>query len=327
MSTPIRQRWLLVLLVAAGQLLVLLVASVWLVNWLHFAVNRIITEAVTAAGGSPRAMEVGQRAVDAISQQAQLIAITLTVVVVLFSMLLTSAIVRRYENRLAHINENLEDLVDIRSRALMKSRHAVIFGLAKLAESRDDQTGRHLERIRHYVLILARELAKSRSELTEQFIETLADTSSLHDIGKVGIPDSVLLDPGTLSSEQREIIRKHPLIGGDTLLAIRKVWGDDEFLVTACEIAFSHHERWDGKGYPFGLSGETIPLAGRIVALADVYDALTTRRIYKRAMTHDETRSIILSESGSQFDPAVVQAFAVREGEFRAALVAQAANG
>lgn len=218
---------------------------------------------------------------------------------------------------MARINEGLEQQVETRS--------AVIFGLAKLAESRDDQTGEHLDRIRQYVLILAREMANTHPEITPEFIETLAETSSLHDIGKVGIPDSVLLNPGKLTDEQRKVIRKHPLIGGDTLLAIKQRWGDDPFLVTACEVAFSHHERWDGTGYPFGLAGEDIPLAGRIVALADVYDALTSRRVYKDAMTHEQASRIILAGEGTHFDPAVVRAFVNQEAAFKKILTAGAA--
>src|SRR5262249_9773297 len=135
--------------------------------------------------------------------------------------------------------------------------------------------------------------------------------------GKVGIPDSILLSPKKLTPEQRAIIQKHPLIGGDTLLAIRKVWGDDPFLVTACEIAFAHHEKWDGSGYPFGLAGENIPLAARIVALADVYDALTTKRVYKDAMSHEQARAVILAGEGSHFDPKVVEAFRRSDADFR----------
>lgn len=306
----IRSRWLLVALVAAGQLLALLTAAVWLVNWLNIAVSQRIQAAIAAPAGDSATI------IDQFNKQVQMIALTLTGIVVLFSTLLTSAIVRRYENRLAKINEHLEELVEVRSQALIKSHSAVIFGLAKLAESRDDQTGQHLERIRKYVAILARQMARTNPQLDHAFIDTLIETSSLHDIGKVGIPDAVLLSPNRLTDEERQIIRKHPLIGGDTLLAIKQVWGDDPFLVTACEIAFAHHERWDGKGYPFGLAGQTIPLAARIVALADVYDALTTRRVYKQPMTHDQAAAIIVAEAGGQFDPAVVDAFKATAAEF-----------
>ncbi len=234
-----------------------------------------------------------------------------------FSALATLAITNRYESKLVHINQNLELLVERRSHALRKTRDAVIFGLAKLAESRDDDTGEHLDRIRVYTRILAEELAALDPTLTNEFISTLGVASSLHDIGKVGVPDAVLLKEGPLTPREREIIEYHPLIGGDCLLAMKERLGDDDFLETACEIAFGHHERWDGTGYPFGLSGEQIPLAARIVALADVYDALTTKRSYKPAFSHEAARRIILDGRGKHFDPRVVDAFLATEARFR----------
>ncbi len=229
----------------------------------------------------------------------------------------TVGVVRRYESRLIMENEKLEALVRRRSAALLKTRDAVIFGLARLAESRDDQTGHHLERIRQYVRVLACELSRKYPELTPEYIRLLELTSALHDVGKVGVPDAVLLKPGPLDADELEIMRKHPLIGGDCLLAVKQRLGDDDFLETACEIAFAHHEHWDGSGYPFGLAGEDIPLSARIVALADVYDALTTRRVYKEAMSHEQAREIIVAASGRQFDPDVVAAFLAREDDFR----------
>ena len=143
----------------------------------------------------------------------------------------------------------------------------------------------------------------------------------------VRIPAAVLLKPGRLSDHERERIQRHTTIGGDTLLALKRRWGDDPFLVTACEIAFAHHERYDGTGYPFGLEGDVIPLSARIVALADVYDALTCERVYKRAMRHDEAREAILDKRGTHFDPMVVDAFLEREEGFRRVLEAERAGG
>ncbi|MCA9296019.1 MAG: HD domain-containing protein [Phycisphaerales bacterium] len=279
--------------------------------------------AVHSLNPLPATLLVVHRSTDVQAEVAPVIrtirAVTLLIsgVIVLSSVLLTIAIVRRYENRLAHVNDNLHKLVDMRSRALLKSRSAVIEGLAKLAESRDDETGQHLERIKRYVRILGDELVHTHDELTPELVDTIEETSALHDIGKVGIPDSVLLSHDQLSEDQRTVIEKHPLIGGDTLLAVRRQWGDDAFLVTACEIIFAHHERWDGAGYPFGLAGDMIPIAARIVALADVYDALTSRRTYKDALTHDEAREIIVQGSGTHFDPEVVRAFTARDEDFR----------
>ena len=134
-------------------------------------------------------------------------------------------------------------------------------------------------------------------------------TAALHDIGKVGIPDAVLKKPGKLTDEERKIMNSHTTIGGDTLIAVRQQWEQDEFLRTAAEIALAHHEKWDGSGYPYGRSGDTIGLSARIVAVADVYDALTSERVYKKAMPHEKAKGIIVEGSGAHFDPLVVEAF------------------
>jgi response regulator RpfG family c-di-GMP phosphodiesterase len=256
--------------------------------------------------------------IDEFTGRIRMIGIGVTVGLTILLAMTTYSIVNRYENRMAYINENLEELVQKRSRALLQSRSAVILGLAKLAESRDDETGRHLERIRRYVEILGRYMLRKHPEVNRDFADTIVETSALHDIGKVGVPDQVLLKAGPLTDDEREQIKRHTTIGGDTLLAVKQRWGDDTFLVTACEIAFAHHERWDGGGYPFGLKGDMIPLSARIVALADVYDALTTKRVYKEAMSHDAARDAIVSASGAQFDPDVVDAFVATEDQFRA---------
>jgi putative two-component system response regulator len=201
----------------------------------------------------------------------------------------------------------------------LESRDVVIFSLAKLAEARDTDTGAHLERIREYSLILARHLStlpKFASLVDGDYIQLLYLTSPLHDIGKVGIPDSVLLKPDRLTPEEFEIMKKHVLIGGRTLEAALEMHPRAKYLQVARDIAFTHHERFDGSGYPYGLRGEAIPLCGRIVALSDVYDALTTRRIYKPAYTHEVARGIILDGRGTHFDPDVVDAFVANENQF-----------
>ena len=228
------------------------------------------------------------------------------------------SILERYDNRLARMNENLKMIVQKRTASLTKTRNAIIFGLAKLAESRDNDTGEHLERIRIYVTILAENLAQSLDDIDVEFISNLGLASSLHDIGKVGIPDAILLKPGRLTPDERIVIEEHPVIGGDCLRAIQRRLGSDDFLQMAREIAYHHHERWDGKGYPHRLRAEAIPLAARIVAIADVYDALTTKRPYKSPMTHEESRKIIVAGRGTQFDPQLVDAFLECEDEFRA---------
>jgi len=198
-------------------------------------------------------------------------------------------------------------------------RDAIVFALAKLSESRDDDTGKHLERICRYVEIIATELKRTRDDLDDDWVRTVSVTAALHDIGKVGIPDAVLCKPGRLTDDEHKVIQRHATIGGDTLLAIKQRWADDAFLVTATEIAFAHHEKWDGSGYPFGLARDDISLAARIVAVADVYDALTSARCYKKAMPHDQAVGIITDGAGSHFDPDVVDAFLAVQEKIRVA--------
>jgi putative two-component system response regulator len=155
---------------------------------------------------------------------------------------------------------------------------------------------------------LGRHLAEAL-DMDARTVELIALGGRLHDIGKVGVPDAVLRKPGKLTDEERGIIQKHTTIGGDALLAIKQRWKDDTFLRTATEIAFAHHEWWDGNGYPFGLSSEDIALSARIVAVADVYDALTSKRVYKPGMSHEEACRIIVEGAGTQFDPAIVGVF------------------
>lgn len=225
-------------------------------------------------------------------------------------------VVRRYDDRLRRINGQLERRVEQRTRALRKTRDAVIFGLAKLAESRDTDTGEHLERIRTYSNLLAEQMQRDGIDLDHKLVRNLGLASSLHDIGKVGVADRVLLKPGRLDPEERAEMQTHAARGGDCLAAIGERLGEDDFLQLAKEIAYAHHEKWDGTGYPAGLSGEGIPIAARIVAVADVYDALRSRRPYKESMPHAKARSILLEGSGGHFDPVVIEAFVACEQEF-----------
>jgi putative two-component system response regulator len=191
--------------------------------------------------------------------------------------------------------------------------------MAKLAESRDPETGAHLERVRGYCRVLTQQLAsldKFTDQINSEYIRLIYQTSPLHDIGKVGIPDSVLLKPGRLSDREFEIMKEHTTIGAQTLNAALQQFPGIDFLEMARDIALTHHERWDGSGYPRKLAGEQIPLCGRIMALADVYDALTSKRVYKAAYGHEIARAIIVDEIGRQFDPDVVQAFSGSEADF-----------
>lgn len=201
----------------------------------------------------------------------------------------------------------------------LESRDLTIFSLAKLAESRDTDTGAHLERIREYCRILSKELTRTSrygNDIDGDYVQLIYLTSPLHDIGKVGIPDNVLLKPGRLTPDEFSIMKQHTVIGGNTLAAAAKAHPEAKFLSMAKDVAFTHHERFDGKGYPYGLSGSQIPLCGRITAIADVYDALTSKRVYKPEYSHETSRDIILDSRGTQFDPYLVDVFLSCEEQF-----------
>ncbi len=201
----------------------------------------------------------------------------------------------------------------------LESREVTIFAMAKLAESRDPETGEHLERIQEYCAAITDVLAKEQKpeyQIPPGFRKTIYLASSLHDIGKLGVPDSVLLKPGRLTNREFEIMKTHTIVGANALNASINKYPDVDFLVMARDIAQSHHERFDGTGYPDALAGQNIPLPSRIVALADVYDALISKRVYKNAFRHDVARQIIVEESETHFDPEIVAAFLCCEDRF-----------
>ena len=226
---------------------------------------------------------------------------------------------RAFDDNIA-LQKSLEIKVVERTIEIEQTRDLAMFGFAKLAEHRDPETGGHLERIREYTRTLAVQLQKSgpyRNMVDDAFIMTIQRASPLHDIGKVGIPDAILLKPGRLTTAEFEIMKQHAVIGGWTLEESEKrLTVNSSFLHMAKEIAYCHHEKWGGSGYPANLKGEEIPLAARIMALADVYDALISKRIYKPPMPHPETHQIILRGSGEHFDPAVVEAYQAVEPAF-----------
>jgi len=201
-----------------------------------------------------------------------------------------------------------------------EARDAIILALAKLAESRDPETGAHLERVQIFCRRLSQALAETEkyaAEIDENFISSIFRSSPLHDIGKVGIPDRILLKKGRLTPEEFEIMKTHTTIGGNTIRGLVQHRRGQSFLRMGMEIAYYHHEKFDGSGYPRGLAGEQIPLSARILAVADVYDALTSRRVYKPAMSHEEAAVIIRGGCGKHFDPDVVDAFLRRQDEIR----------
>ena len=218
-------------------------------------------------------------------------------------------------------NIYLEHLVEERTRELERTQDAILVAMASLAETRDNETGNHIRRTQHYVALLAMALQKHerfRSFLTEDVVTLLFKTAPLHDIGKVGVPDSILLKRDKLTPEEFEVMKRHTIYGRDAILAVEANLGrSTEFLRLAHEIAYSHQEKWDGSGYPEGLSGDDIPIPGRLMAVADVYDALVSERIYKRAYTHEETIETMKEGRGKHFDPDILDAFLRIEGEFR----------
>ena len=240
--------------------------------------------------------------------------------IALFGVLLLSltgvavlALVSHHGARLESTNRALAKRMTEHSEAVLRTRTGMIYGLAKLADYRDSDTGHHLDRICTFATMLAGVLRETKPgeypEITDEFITNLRVAASLHDIGKVGVPDRVLLKPGALTPDERAVIERHTVIGATTLQGIRERTGADPLLNMSIDIALMHHERWDGHGYPSSIGGSDIPLAARLVAVADVYDALTSARVYKPAMPHERACGSIIEGRGTQFDPAVVDAF------------------
>ncbi|MGB4074693.1 HD-GYP domain-containing protein [Pseudomonas sp.] len=210
-------------------------------------------------------------------------------------------------------NAYLDQEVAQRTCELQAVHDVTILALASLAETRDNETGNHLRRTQNYVRVLAQKLAEQprfAAQLDEQAIELLYKSAPLHDIGKVGIPDHILLKPGRFEPAEFEVMKHHPRLGYQALVHAEEMLGAPvPFLRIAKEIALSHHEKWDGSGYPQGLAGEAIPLSARLMAVADVYDAVISRRVYKPEMPHAKAAEIIREGCGGHFDPAVVEAF------------------
>ncbi len=217
-----------------------------------------------------------------------------------------------------HTNHMIKSLCE--SEALLKqTRDTTILAISSLAETRDNETGAHILRTQEYVKALCLYLQKDSrfvDELTDEKLELIYKSSPLHDIGKVGIPDAILLKPGKLTDDEFEVMKTHALIGKQAIEKAEEQMGEMPFLRYAKEISESHHEKWDGSGYPYGLKGQEIPLSGRLMALADVYDALISQRVYKPAFSHEKAKGIILEGRGKHFDPDVLDAFVAIEHEF-----------
>ena len=219
-----------------------------------------------------------------------------------------------------HTNEMVKGLRET-TEEIRRTRDVSILTLASLAETRDNETGAHILRTQRYVKVLAEHLQdhpRFSATLTDENIDLLYKSAPLHDIGKVGIPDNILLKPGKLTPEEFEIMKTHPVLGSQALKVAENELGSNSFLHFAREISLSHHEKWDGNGYPSGLKGDAIPVSGRLMALADVYDALISKRVYKKAFTHEDARALLLEGKGAHFDPDVVEAFVAIEDQFLA---------
>lgn len=219
-------------------------------------------------------------------------------------------------------NSYLETEVARRAREISAIQDVTILTMASLAETRDSDTGNHIRRTQHYVKILAEKLRthpRFSYFLSDQTIDLMFKSAPLHDIGKVGIPDRILLKPGRFTPEEFEIMKTHTTLGRDAIEHAEKQLGMPvEFLHLAKEFAYYHQEKWDGSGYPTGAGGDDIPISARLMAVADVYDALISRRVYKEGMSHEKAAAIITEGKGTHFDPDVADAFVELQEEFRA---------
>ncbi len=225
----------------------------------------------------------------------------------------------QYRAVLRHCNTLLEERVRAQVAEISTAQLAAIYAMSRLAESKDPETGAHLERMREYCRVLSQALGRQpayRAQIDASFVETIYAASPLHDIGKVGVPDQILLKPGRLDAQEWELMKTHTVIGAETLRAVHQQYGPNAFIGMGIEIAEGHHEKWDGSGYPRGLAGTDIALPARILALGDVYDALTSRRCYKAPFSHADSRALIVEARARHFDPAVVDAFLATEDEF-----------
>jgi putative two-component system response regulator len=219
-------------------------------------------------------------------------------------------------------NDYLEHEVSNRTQEVMAIQDVTILAMASMAETRDTETGNHIRRTQFYVKLLAEKLRnhpRFAATLTDAYINILFKSAPLHDIGKVGIPDRILLKPAKFDDAEFEIMKTHTTLGRDAIEHAEQALGTPlPFLTVAKEIAYGHQEKWDGSGYPQGLAGDAIPLSARLMAVADVYDALISRRVYKEGMPHEKAVQIIIDGKGKHFDPDMIDAFLELQDEFRA---------
>ncbi|MDT3427008.1 putative two-component system response regulator [Paenibacillus forsythiae] len=240
---------------------------------------------------------------------------------VLLSRVRTHLTLKRSNDFLKDKNHFLETEISRRIKEISLIQEVTIMSMASLAEIRDVDTGNHIQRTKMYIEELATQLARTpkySGVLNRETVDLIVTSAPLHDIGKVGIPDHILLKPGKLTRDEFEIMKTHTTLGKEAILRAEQLMNKKEtFFRYAKEIVYSHHEKWDGTGYPEGLAGESIPLSARLMAVADVYDALTSRRVYKEAMSHEEAVEIITGNEGKHFDPDIVRVFLGCQRKFR----------
>jgi putative two-component system response regulator len=239
----------------------------------------------------------------------------------------THLTLRRYQAALQKHNTHLNELVNEQVKDILAAQAkvldaqlATIVAMSRLAETRDPETGQHIERTQSFCRMLAFELRDTpqfADIIDKQYPENIYNAAPLHDIGKVAISDTILLKPGKLTVEEFEIMKTHTTIGAQTLQSVQIRHPDNVLIALGIDLAYTHHEKWNGEGYPQGLKGNTIPLSGRIMAVADVYDALTSARCYKESYTHEQSCEIIAKGRGTHFDPIVTDAFFTLEKEFQ----------
>lgn len=269
----------------------------------------ILLTALTEVGSKIQGLQMG--AVDYITKPFQIEEV--------FARVDTHLKLRQAQRALQVMNTELQSLVARQVEEITHSQQATIFALAKLSHTRDDDTGLHLERVRSFCRLIAQALAElpgCREIVTPAYIDAIYHASPLHDVGKVGIEDSILLKPAKLTEEEFAVMQRHTTIGAVTLESVHKLYPNNTFIEMGIEIARHHHEKWNGRGYPDGLAGEDIPLSARIMALADVYDALRSRRPYKAPFSHERAMQIIGEEGGRLLDPVIVEVFMTRQEEF-----------
>jgi putative two-component system response regulator len=234
----------------------------------------------------------------------------------------TKQALKRHIDQLELLVEKRTEEIGCRDRQLIATQSATITAFCALAEARDNDTGNHIRRTQHYVRVLAQALSthpRFRQVLDDETIQLLYETAPLHDVGKVSIPDAILLKPGKLTAQEWVVMQHHCVAGRDAIVAASSKLGDgnNAYLKCAAEIAYFHHEHWDGSGYPDARAGDTIPISARLMAVADVYDALITERVYKDAYSHEKAVQIMTLERGAHFDPDVLDAMLSVSDKFK----------